>query len=105
MNIFCYCFFYLFCVVRQVDPTYCVAPAVGEGGVAGAYTKGLKSLTTLVPHAEDAVLPHSQQYSFISSCFFLTHRALHLGMQVRPPAQHFLHSHWWRRAARNGQKE
>lgn len=68
--------------ILKVDPTYCVAPPVGEGGVAGAYTKGLGSLTTLVPHPEDATLPHSQQYSFISSCFFLTHRALHLGMQV-----------------------
>lgn len=77
----------------QVDPTYCVAAPVGEGGVVGAYTKGLGSLTTLVPHPEDAVLPHSQQYSFISSCFFLTHRALHLGMQVRPLGCRFLHSH------------
>ncbi|KAG0726533.1 Ubiquitin conjugation factor E4 A [Chionoecetes opilio] len=69
--------------ILKVNPTYCVAPAVGEGkGVAGAYTRCFGNLTTLVPHSEDAELPHAHQYSFISSCFFLTHRALHLGMQA-----------------------
>uniref|UniRef100_A0A0P4VWG4 Ubiquitin conjugation factor E4 A n=1 Tax=Scylla olivacea TaxID=85551 RepID=A0A0P4VWG4_SCYOL len=70
--------------ILKVDPTYCKArPMREEGGVPGAYTKGFENLSTLVPHSEeDSVLPHSQQYSFISSCFFLTHRALHLGMQV-----------------------
>lgn len=69
--------------ILKVDPTFCVAPPVGgEKGVSGAYTRCFGNLTTLVPNSEDAVLPHSQQYSFISSCFFLTHRALHLGMQV-----------------------
>ena len=69
---------------HQVDPTYCKARPMKDGGVPGAYTKGFENLSTLVPHSEeDSVLPCSQQYSFISSCFFLTHRALHLGMQVK----------------------
>lgn len=53
-----------------------------ENGVAGAYTGDLGRQTTLIPQQEDKppILP--KQYSFISSCFFLTHRALHLGVQV-----------------------
>ncbi|KAK7018070.1 Ubiquitin conjugation factor E4 A [Halocaridina rubra] len=67
----------------QIDPTYCVAPSPGTvNGVPGAYTGDLAKQTALIPCPEGSALPHSSQYSFISSCFFLTHRALHLGVQV-----------------------
>lgn len=67
----------------KIDPTYCSAPRMNnENGVVGAYTGDLGRQTTLIPQQEDKPPLHPKQYSFISSCFFLTHRALHLGVQV-----------------------
>ncbi|XP_068207310.1 ubiquitin conjugation factor E4 A [Palaemon carinicauda] len=69
--------------ILKVDPTYCIAPRVGnDNGVPGAYTGDLGKQTSLVPSSDDSPVVHSNQFSFISSCFFLTHRALHLGIQV-----------------------
>lgn len=70
--------------IFQIDPTYCSAPRMNnENGIVGAYTGDLGRQTTLIPQQEDKPPLHPKQYSFISSCFFLTHRALHLGVQVR----------------------
>lgn len=69
--------------ILKVDPTYCAAPRMSNNnGVPGAYTGDLGKQTTLVPHPENSTRSHSKEYSFISACFFLTHRALHLGIQV-----------------------
>lgn len=69
--------------ILKVDPTYCAAPRVGgNNGVPGAYTGDLGKQTTLVPHSDNSPRSHTKQYSFISACFFMTHRALHLGIQV-----------------------
>ncbi|XP_042225392.1 ubiquitin conjugation factor E4 A-like isoform X2 [Homarus americanus] len=69
--------------ILKVDPTYCAAPRVGSNNeVPGAYTGDLGKQTPLVPYQENSSRSYSKKYSFISTCFFLTHRALYLGIQV-----------------------
>ncbi|CAL4064415.1 unnamed protein product [Meganyctiphanes norvegica] len=75
--------------ILKIDHRYCKSPSSStgtNGGVEGAYTGDLGKQTCLVPPPEgeeDSMLQETpDQYSFISSCFFLTHRALHLGVQV-----------------------
>lgn len=73
--------------ILKIDHRYCKSPSKStNSGVEGAYTGDLGKQTCLVPPPEgDENLPTQEiadQYSFVTSCFFLTHRALHLGVQV-----------------------
>ncbi|XP_071536976.1 ubiquitin conjugation factor E4 A [Panulirus ornatus] len=78
--------------ILKVDPTYCAAPKeISNNRMSGAYTGNLGKQTTLIPHPEDSPRIHSKTYSFTSACFFLTHRALHLGVQVVQQKLHKLY--------------
>ncbi|KAF2367829.1 Ubiquitin conjugation factor E4 core [Trinorchestia longiramus] len=73
--------------IMKVDPSYCVS---GKGRsaselVPGSYPATLETLTTLIPPAEGEAAPLPllpQRFTFVTSCFFFAHTALHLGIGV-----------------------
>lgn len=44
--------------------------------------KGMHSETCLIPTSEGEARPVATSFSFVTECFFLTHRALDLGYRV-----------------------
>ncbi|CAL4079295.1 unnamed protein product, partial [Meganyctiphanes norvegica] len=71
--------------ILKIDPRYCIVPSINSdnSGVPGAYTGDLNKQTFLKPRSDEVPPPSlPESFSFTSSCFFLTHRALYLGIQV-----------------------
>ena len=66
----------------QVDPSYCAVPS--QCRLRGSYPANMQFLTTINSRDEDAThkAPLPSKYSFISSCFYFAHYALHIGLNV-----------------------
>jgi len=70
----------------RIDPTYPAAKLTD--GSNGVHMGSLSLETCLVPAEEAGTRPRASQFSFITECFYLTHRALSLGTSaVRAKAQ------------------
>ncbi|XP_046680071.1 ubiquitin conjugation factor E4 A isoform X2 [Homalodisca vitripennis] len=65
----------------KIDPTY-PAAKVSADGENGVHMGSLGSDTCLVSAEEGQQRPCAKQFSFISECFYMTHRALNLGAAV-----------------------
>ncbi|KAG8301611.1 Ubiquitin conjugation factor E4 A [Homalodisca vitripennis] len=65
----------------MIDPTYAAAK-VSADGENGVHMGSLGSDTCLVSEEEGQQRPCAKQFSFISECFYMTHRALNLGAAV-----------------------
>jgi len=65
----------------KIDPSYCVATGANNRVELGVHMKGLDTETCIISTSENKQpIPLSSSYNFITECFFLTHRALYLGM-------------------------
>ncbi|KAK3863322.1 hypothetical protein Pcinc_030892 [Petrolisthes cinctipes] len=65
--------------ILMVDPTFCSARRNTQ---TGAFTGNLIKNTPLMPRPDDFTAPTPDRYSFITTWFYLTHQALHQGIQV-----------------------
>ncbi|XP_076046927.1 ubiquitination factor E4A [Oratosquilla oratoria] len=70
--------------ILKIDPTFCSAKRGSDDELCkrGTYVGQLGKETCLVPCEEGQERPSKDNYSFITTCFFLTHRAIYLGTQV-----------------------
>ncbi|KAJ8679553.1 hypothetical protein QAD02_015340 [Eretmocerus hayati] len=68
----------------KIDPTYCAAEAkdATESRDKGIHMKGMRTQTCLIPTPEGETRPTATSFSFVTECFYLTHRALDLGVRV-----------------------
>ena len=53
-----------------------------EAREKGVHLRGLHSETCLIPTSDGEKRPVARSFSFVTECFFLTHRALDLGYRV-----------------------
>ncbi|XP_058800280.1 ubiquitin conjugation factor E4 A [Phymastichus coffea] len=70
--------------ILKIDPTYCAAEAKdnAQAREKGIHMKGMHTETCLIPTSEGETRPVAISFSFVTECFFLTHRALDLGYRV-----------------------
>ncbi|KAB7507920.1 Ubiquitin conjugation factor E4 A [Armadillidium nasatum] len=74
--------------ILKVDPFYCSSyVAKHQNEIKGVYSGNLSKQTALVPTKEEENSESNSKnipefFSFTTTCFYLTHRALHLGVQV-----------------------
>lgn len=71
-------------MLLRIDPTYCASEVSNDAEMhsKGVHMKNMASETCLIPAPEDTPRPLSETYGFISECFYLAHKALHLGFKV-----------------------
>ncbi|CAH0391008.1 unnamed protein product [Bemisia tabaci] len=69
----------------KIDPTYCAVKITTDEGSQskGVHLRKLCTETCLLPAEENTERPISEQpFSFITECFFMTHRAIDLSFRV-----------------------
>ncbi|XP_063973591.1 ubiquitin conjugation factor E4 A [Diachasmimorpha longicaudata] len=70
--------------ILKIDPTYCAAEPLDEedSRTRGIHMKGMSKETCLIPVSENETRPVAKTFTFVTECFFLTHRVLDLGYRV-----------------------
>lgn len=67
--------------ILKVDPTYCAVPEDARES-KNVNMIGLSEETCLIPVENDEIRLTSENYSFVTECFYLTHKTLDISFRV-----------------------